>query len=158
MATSDSATASTHSVRSGPGTVQIDLTGQVDSNQSIVIQPDGKILVGGYTEYLAWGYPGAPGEESYGYEQNHSVIRLNADGRLDTSFHDGGVDIIPAAVAPASRYELTAVQPDGKVLIAIAQNTSVQVERFNSDGTRDTAFGQNGAITVGISHEFKTST
>lgn len=155
MATTDSTTASTHSVRSGPGTVQIDLTGQSDENQSIVIQPDGKILVGGYTEYLAWGYPGAPGEESYGYEQNHSVIRLNADGSLDTSFHDGGVDIIPAAIAPASRYELTAVQPDGKVLIAVAQNTSVQVERFNSDGTRDATFGQNGAITVGISHEFK---
>ncbi|MBT2340848.1 MULTISPECIES: calcium-binding protein [Pseudomonas] len=155
MATIDSTTASTHTVRTGPGTVQVDLTGQFDDNQSIVIQPDGKILVGGYTEYLAWGYPGAPGEESYGYEQNHSVIRLNADGSLDTSFHDGGIDLIPAAIAPASRYELTAVQPDGKVLIAIAQNTSVQVERFNSDGTRDASFGQNGAMTIGISHDFK---
>ncbi|ROM65551.1 calcium-binding protein [Pseudomonas brassicacearum] len=155
MATTDSTMANTHTVRTGPGTVQVDLTGQFDDNQSIVIQPDGKILVGGYTEYLAWGYPGAPGEESYGYEQNHSVIRLNADGSLDTSFHEGGVDSIPAAIAPASRYELTAVQPDGKVLIAIALDTGVQVERFNSDGTRDATFGQNGAITVGISHEFK---
>lgn len=155
MATTDNTTVSTHTVRTGPGTVQVDLTGQFDDNQSIVIQPDGKILVGGYTEYLAWGYPGAPGEESYGYEQNHSVIRLNADGSLDTSFHDGGVDIVPAAIAPASRYELTAVQSDGKVLIATALNTGVQVERFNSDGTRDATFGQNGAITVDISHDFK---
>ncbi|WHS59439.1 calcium-binding protein [Pseudomonas sp. G2-4] len=155
MATTDSTMANTHTVRTSPGTVQVDLTGQFDDNQSIVIQPDGKILVGGYTEYLAWGYPGAPGEESYGYEQNHSVIRLNADGSLDTSFHEGGVDSIPAAIAPASRYELTAVQPDGKVLIAIALDTGVQVERFNSDGTRDATFGQNGAITVDISHDFK---
>ncbi|UQI30299.1 calcium-binding protein [Pseudomonas bijieensis] len=155
MATTDNTTVSTHTVRIGPGTVQVDLTGQFDDNQSIVIQPDGKILVGGYTEYLAWGYPGAPGEESYGYEQNHSVIRLNADGSLDTGFHDGGVDIVPAATAPASRYELTAVQPDGKVLIATALNIGVQVERFNSDGTRDATFGQNGAITVDISHDFK---
>ncbi|MGX1176900.1 calcium-binding protein [Pseudomonas sp. R151218B TE3479] len=155
MATTDSAMANTHTVRTGPGTVQVDLTGQFDDNQSIIIQPDGKILVGGYTEYLAWGYPGAPGEESYGYEQNHSVIRLNADGSLDTSFHEGGVDSIPAAIAPASRYELTAVQSDGKVLIAIALDTGVQVERFNSDGTRDATFGQNGAITVDISHDFK---
>jgi len=43
------------------------------------MQPDGKILVKGYSNYLSWGYPGAPGDESYGYEQNHSVIRLNAD-------------------------------------------------------------------------------
>ncbi|MDR6961879.1 putative delta-60 repeat protein [Pseudomonas brassicacearum] len=155
MATTDSTMANTHTVRTGPGTVQVDLTGQFDDNQSIVIQPDGKILVGGYTEYLAWGYPGAPGEESYGYEQNHSVIRLNADGSLDTSFHEGGVDSIPAAIAPPSRYELTAVQPDGKVLIAIALETGLQVERFNSDGTRDATFGQNGAISVDINHAFK---
>ena len=155
MATSDSTMASTHTVRTGPGTVQVDLTGQFDDNQSIIIQPDGKILVGGYTEYLAWGYPGAPGEESYGYEQNHSVVRLNADGSLDTSFHEGGIDLVPAAIAPASRYELTAVQPDGKVLVAVALNTGVQVERFNSDGTRDVSFGQNGAMTVDISHDFK---
>lgn len=155
MATSDSTMANTHTVITGPGTVQVDLTGQLDNNQSIIIQPDGKILVGGYTEYLAWGYPGAPGEESYGYEQKHSVVRLNADGSLDTSFHEGGIDIVPAAIAPASRYELTAVQTDGKVLVAVALNTGVQVERFNSDGTRDASFGQNGAITVDISHDFK---
>jgi serralysin len=155
MATTDSMMASTHTVRTGPGTVQVDLTGQFDDNQSIIIQPDGKILVAGYTEYLAWGYPGAPGEESYGYEQNYSVIRLNADGSLDTSFHEGGVDIIPTMTAPESRYELTAVQPDGKMLVAIALNTDVRVERFNSDGTRDTTFGQNGAVTVGINHDFK---
>ncbi|WLH00330.1 calcium-binding protein [Pseudomonas beijingensis] len=155
MATSDSTMASTHTVRTGPGTVQVDLTGQFDDNQSIIIQPDGKILVGGYTEYLAWGYPGAPGEESYGYEQNHSVVRLNADGSLDTSFHEGGIDIVPAAIAPASRYELTAAQSDGKVLVAVVLNTGVQVERFNSDGTRDASFGQNGARTVDISHDFK---
>ena len=149
--TSNSASASTHTVRTGPGTVQVDLTGEFDDNQSIVIQPDGKILLGGYTEYLAWGYPGAPGEESYGYEQNHSVIRLNADGSLDTGFHEGGVDIVPAAIAPASRSEVTAVQPDGKVLIAIdepAWDGGVQMERFNSDGTRDLTFGKNGTITV----------
>ncbi|EJL05590.1 type I secretion target, putative [Pseudomonas fluorescens Q2-87] len=155
MATTDSMMASTHTVRTGPGTVQVDLTGQFDDNQSIIIQPDGKVLVVGYTEYLAWGYPGAPGEESYGYEQNYSVIRLNADGSLDTSFHEGGVDIIPTTTAPESRYELTAVQPDGKMLVAIALNTDVRVERFNSDGTRDTTFGQNGAVTVNINHEFK---
>jgi len=155
MATADSTTASTHTVRTGPGTVQVDLNGLFDDNQSIIIQPDGKILIGGYTEYLAWGYPGAPGEESYGYEQNHCVVRLNADGSLDTGFHDAGIDIVPAAIAPASRYELTAVQSDGKVLVAVALNTGIQVERYNSDGTRDATFGQDGVMTVGISHDFK---
>ena len=155
MTTFDSTKVDSHTVRTGPGTVQVDLTGQFDDAQSITVQSDGKILIGGYTEYLAWGYPGAPGEESYGYEQNHSVIRLNADGSLDTGFHDGGVDMVPATTAPASRYELTAVQFDGKVLVAVALNTGIQVERYNSDGTRDAGFGQNGVMTVDIGHDFK---
>lgn len=155
MANTADTSVNTHTVRTGPGTVQVDLNGQYDDNQSITVQADGKILVGGYTDYLAWGYPGAPGEESYGYEQNHSVIRLNADGSLDTRFHEGGVDIVPAAVAPDSRYEVTTVQADGKVVVAISLDNSVRVERLNSDGTLDKTFGTNGAVVVDIAHGFK---
>jgi serralysin len=154
MTTSNSATAITHTVRTGPGTVQVDLTGQFDDNQSIIVQPDGKILVGGYTEHLAWGYPGAPGEEAHGYRQDHSIIRLNADGTLDTSFQDGGVDIVPAADDPSERYELSAVQLDGKVLIAIPDGTGIVVERYNSDGTLDATFGQNGSTTLEIEYDY----
>lgn len=154
MATPDSTTASTHTVRTGPGNVQVDLTGQFDDNQSILVQADGKILVGGYTNHLAYGYPGALGEESYDYDQDHSVIRLNADGTLDTSFRDGGVDIVPAADEPSERYELTAVQPDGKVVVAIAEGTGIVLERYNSDGTRDATFGQNGSTTLQIEHDY----
>ena len=155
MANTAATSVNTHTTRTGPGTVQVDLNGQYDDNQSITVQADGKILVGGYTDYLAWGYPGAPGEESYGYEQNHSVIRLNADGSLDTRFHEGGVDIVPAAVAPDSRYEVTTVQADGKVIVAISLDNSVRVERLNSDGTPDKTFGTNGAVVVDIAHGFK---
>jgi serralysin len=154
MATPNGTTATTHTVRTGPGSIQVDLTGQFDDNQSILVQADGKILVGGYTNHLAYGYPGALGEESYDYDEDHSVIRLNADGTLDTSFRDGGVDIVPAAADPSERYELTAVQADGKVLVAIALATDVRVERYNSDGTLDASFGQNGSTTLNINHDY----
>jgi serralysin len=154
MANPNGTTATTHTVRTGPGSIQVDLTGQFDDNQSIIVQADGKILVGGYTEHLVRGYPGAPGEEAYDYKQDHSVIRLNADGSLDTSFQDGGVDIVPAADDPSERYELTAVQADGKVLVAIAEATEIRVERYNSDGTLDATFGQNGSITLNVEHDF----
>ena len=154
MATPNGTTATTHTVRTGPGSIQVDLTGQFDDNQSIIVQPDGKILVGGFTEHLAWGYPGAPGEEAYGFRQDHSIIRLNADGSLDTSFQDGGVDIVPAAQDPSERNELTALQLDGKVLIAIPDGTGIVVERYNSDGTLDATFGQNGSTTLNIDHDY----
>lgn len=155
MDVTDSKSVASHTVRTGPGSIQVDLTGQADKNQSIIVGPDGKILVSGFTEYLAWGYPGAPGEESYGYEQDHSIVRLNADGSLDTTFGGDGIDIVPAARAPEARGEKTVVQADGKILIAVGLADSVQLERYNSDGTPDTTFGTNGVTSIDIAYDFR---
>ncbi|WP_263265007.1 calcium-binding protein [Pseudomonas sp. RIT-PI-S] len=154
MATHNASTAS-HIVRSSPGTVSVDLTGLLDDNQSITLQLDGKILLGGYSQHLEYGYQGAPGEESYAYDLDHSVVRLNADGSLDTSFAQGGVDIVPAGLLPDWMDETMTVQANGKVLAATAVDDGLRVQRFNSDGTLDTTFGTGGAIIVNVTHDYR---
>ena len=62
----------------------------------MALQPDGKILVAGYT--FPW---------------ELSVVRYAPDGRLDRSFGSGGV-----AVGPSGRALGLAIQPDGKIVAA----------------------------------------
>lgn len=103
-------------------------SGFTDNNsvvRSIAIQSDGKILVGG-----AFGtYNGASGKIS--------IIRLNTDGTIDTSFNTGtGFNGLVYTLA---------IQSDGKILVGgtfstyngVAQNFII---RLNTDGTKDTTF------------------
>ncbi|MCF7536357.1 calcium-binding protein [Pseudomonas petrae] len=148
MNTNASTSVLTHTVTTGVGTVSVDLTGQLDYAESVLVNSNGQILVGGYSQHLAWGYPGAPGEESYGYELDHSVVRLDPNGRPDTAFGEGGVDVVPASIDLEWDYGIMAVQPDGRVVAAHSVEGGIRVERFNSDGTLDSTFGKDGAQTI----------
>ncbi|WP_263262939.1 M10 family metallopeptidase C-terminal domain-containing protein [Pseudomonas sp. RIT-PI-S] len=148
MATTDNNVTSTHTVRTGAGTVMVDLTGGDETASSVTLQADGKILVGGYSSHIFNGYPGSEGE-TYATRDDHAVVRLNADGTLDTSFAQSGIAIVPAEIDTDSDYVM-AVQADGKVLSAHISG-GVTVERFNLDGTRDTSFGGTGTITLPVS-------
>jgi len=70
--------------------------------KSVVVQPDGKVLIGGYFATVN------------GTNRN-GIARLNADGSLDSSFD-------PGAGADGSVRSI-ALQRDGKVLIAGEFNT-----------------------------------
>jgi uncharacterized delta-60 repeat protein/uncharacterized repeat protein (TIGR01451 family) len=92
--------------------------------ESIIIQPDGKILVGGdFTTFN-------------GVPKNH-LIRLNSDGSIDNTFNIG-------TGANSSVYSII-LQPDGKILVAgyftafnsVSQNRLV---RLNADGSVDNTF------------------
>lgn len=130
------ATSTTHIVRSAPGQVSVDLSGMGDESKAITVQADGKILVAGYSDYISYSYPGSP-LGYYSTLENYSMIRLNADGTLDTSFGQGGAIIIDGEVDDDRAYYL-AVQLDGKI---IATSDSGVVQRFNIDGSLDTSFG-----------------
>ena len=70
-------------------------TGAYDSVQSLIMQPDGKVLVAGRLYSI----------NSTNY---NTVARLNADGSLDANFHNPITD----------GYVMTvALQPDGNVLL-----------------------------------------
>ncbi|MBV9341623.1 MAG: hypothetical protein JO159_12125 [Acidobacteria bacterium] len=94
-----------------------------------------------------------------------SVVRLNSDGSLDTSFGNRGLTIPPSvptgwgfSAGPAL------VQPDGKILLGatasnIGYRTSVfqtLLARYNADGTPDTTFGKGGSIQVAASQGVTT--
>ncbi len=112
--------------------------------ESVVIQPDGKILVGGAFSVAFV----STHTESVFY---NGVVRLNADGSRDASF-------VPATSSVFETGRVTevnsvALQVNGKILIGgrIFTNTISPVSgavRLNADGTLDTTFNA-GAISSG---------
>jgi len=109
---------------------------------SVVIQPDGKIVVGGSASnpLLA-----------------SAIARLNPDGSLDDSFGNGGV--VTTSVAANSAYSALAIQPDGKLLAAgsgafphdgFDNSKAILVARYNSDGSLDMSFDTNGIAMTSI--------
>ena len=103
-----------------------------DIVSAVALQPDGKILVGGrFTSYN--------GNNAY-----NSLVRLNPNGTIDTSFNLGGIGFY---VAPNNVVMAIMVQPDNKILVAgnlSSYNNDAQatrkIIRLNSDGTSDINF------------------
>ena len=151
MASTDSKPTIDYTVRTGPGTVQVDPSTGGDQTWSIILQPDGKIIVGGESFQTAIGYPGSPGDESYGTRGSFTSVRLNSDGSLDNSLGQEGIALVPASLDPEDEaYYVMAVQADGKVLSAQPGLGGLKVERFNLDGTLDTSFGKGGAAALDV--------
>jgi len=93
---------------------------------SFVLQPDGKVLIGGWFT-------------SYDGASRSGIARLNVDGGLDADFNPG------TGISNADDVLALALQPDGKVLIGgnfttyngTARN---RIARLNTDGSLDVAF------------------
>jgi uncharacterized delta-60 repeat protein len=106
-----------------------------DYGQSLVIQPDGKILLGGYC--------------FNGSSWDFCIARFNSDGTLDTTFGTSGKVIQPIG-SLADYGQSLAIQPDGKILLGgycnNGSNLDFCIARFNSDGTLDTTFGTSGKV------------
>jgi uncharacterized delta-60 repeat protein len=98
--------------------------------ESVVLQPDGKILVAGqYTSYS-------------GSVQNR-IIRINTDGTRDTTFNSGTGFGGPT-------YAL-ALQSDGKIIcahqnLAYSGSTTRYITRINTNGTFDNTFNANTIV------------
>ncbi|HZH72774.1 MAG TPA: hypothetical protein VFD91_09805, partial [Mariniphaga sp.] len=108
---------------------------------ALALQADGKILVGG-------------SYSSYNGQQANSIIRLNTDGSVDTSFDIGtGVGISYSLTGDGYIYDIE-VQPDGKIIIGGSfnvyngQSTIGSIARLNSDGSLDTSFDINAEIGI----------
>jgi uncharacterized delta-60 repeat protein len=105
---------------------------------AIAIQPDGKYVV---TGSAAGGM---------------TVLRHMPDGSLDPSFSGDGIATKQVGTSTSNARSLV-IQPDGKILaggISTFGSGSIQydfaVVRFNADGTIDSTFGTDGAVTVTI--------
>ena len=109
------------------GTLDATFNSGVGANnfvQTITIQSDGKIIIGGYFN-------------SYnGFSRNY-IARLNADGTLEANFNAGS--------GASSAVNTTTIQSDDKIIIGgnftSFNNTTInRFARLNSDGTLDTTF------------------
>jgi uncharacterized delta-60 repeat protein len=97
------------------------------------LQGDGKIVVAGSI---------ATNQN----QQQPGLLRYNSDGTLDPNFGIGGKVVIGGTNAgPAFAV---AVQTDGKILAAAPANLHLTVFRFNSNGSVDNTFGNNGATAI----------
>lgn len=105
---------------------------------SVAVQPDGKIVVVGTStnESNRWVI---------------SVTRYNTDGSLDITF--GGDGVVDVAVSTENTLGFSvALQSDGKIVVAgYSINVSdydFAVVRYNTDGSPDTSFGDDGFVIV----------
>lgn len=102
-----------------------------------VVQPDGKILVQGFVS-------AAPD-----FTTRSFIRRFSAEGKLDESFGNRGtVSIEPTGFAIA-----LLIQSDGKLLTTVAVSGDNQQSynvllRYNTDGSPDKTFGQNGSVRI----------
>jgi uncharacterized delta-60 repeat protein len=103
-----------------------------DSAAAVALQPDGKILVAGYTVA--------------GMNNNAIVYRLNPNGSFDASFGQNGTRQIVSSTGEGARA--LALQPDGKIIVAGDGGDDAVVYRLNSDGSNDQTFNGTGRLGI----------
>ena len=119
----------------GDGKVFTDVGIDMDFGNSVALQPDGKIIVGGYT--------------GSGNSNAFSAVRYNPDGSLDTSFNGSG-KVVTTIEGGNARANSVAIQTDGKVILVgyavVSGNVNFVLVRYNANGTLDTSFGNEGKV------------
>ena len=107
---------------------------------ALLIQPDGKIIVGG---------------NFFDYNGNSArgLMRLYPNGTLDTSFNAG------TGVGAGAIYQMV-LQNDGKIIIGGSFNSydgvnTNKIARINTDGTRDISFQTGTFPNAGFNQDVK---
>lgn len=110
-----------------------------DRGRKSVLQNDGKIVV--------------IGASNNGSNDDFAVVRYNTDGSLDSSFDNDGK--VTTAFGPLNDgANSVAIQNDGKIVVAgyasNGSNLDFAVARYNTDGSLDTTFDNDGKVTMAI--------
>lgn len=111
------------------------------------LQTDGKIIVGGYSANNL-------------NNTDFAIIRFNPDGSIDNSFGNNG--IIKTAIGSGNDdlFSLR-VQSDGKILAAGTTDNGTFdfcLVRYNSDGSLDNSFGNNGIVITDFDNRYDRAT
>ncbi len=110
-----------------------------DSVISVIQQGDGKLVLGVRSYSFV---------NSYSDKYDYSIVRLNADGSLDSSFGTGGKAGIP--MGNFSDVVTSVIQQaDGKLVLGgyssrDAGNSDYSIVRLNANGSLDSSFGTGG--------------
>jgi len=121
----------------GNGVVVYQLTdvlgSALDDPNSLLVQPDGKILIGGGTLYLD------------PVVQRGFFARLLSDGSIDPTL---AAELLPEGIAMGAGNRLLGLQSDGKILFATTAAGNCTVLRYSASGNGlDPAFGGDGIVT-----------
>ena len=117
---------------------------------SVVVQQDGKIVVGGYSFFDS--------QTVAGYITTFFLYRLNSNGTTDTTFGTNGI-VITSFYDQMMRAQITAlaIQPDGRIVatgyttsISSGGIVSIAAARYNTDGSPDSTFDGDGKILINI--------
>ncbi|MBA1290617.1 hypothetical protein [Pseudomonas japonica] len=135
------------------GIATFDIAEGHDFAHAVAVQADGKLLIAGNSETSA-------------SDVDFSVIRLNQDGSLDTSFGDNGKAIFDFQAGPDTAQTIN-VRDDGRILLTgSGQNTAGNADfaalQLNPNGTLDTTFGDRADglhyLTGGYGNNFLAGT
>lgn len=110
---------------------------------ALLLQPDGKIVVGG---------------SFYDNALDFALVRYNPNGTLDTGF--GGDGKIATNFIGLSNDQIASLvlQPDGKIVafgssdLGIMYNSVFAMARYNADGSLDAGFDGDGITTLDIAN------
>lgn len=117
--------------------------GRISSISDVAVQSNGKIvIVGTFISNSGTG--------------DFITVRFNSDGSLDTNFDGDGI-VITTVTSSGDQAYTVALQTDGKIVVggyaAIGINTSgFALVRYNSDGSLDTTFGDQGKVIKAITN------
>jgi uncharacterized delta-60 repeat protein len=140
---------------SADGKVQTNFTSQYDKLADVVVQPDGKIVVGGTAAYWMVDIPDA-------LEERAALARYNLDGTLDSTFGGGDGKVTTSfhsrlCGGSNESYGL-AIQPDGKIVEGGSAGCAATVGdsphprwafvRYQPNGKLDPTFGGDGRVVT----------
>lgn len=110
-----------------------------DRGSTLVLQSDGKVVVGGMA--------------SNGRNDDFALARYNANGTLDTTFGVNGLVRTDFGIGDDRLLSL-ALQPDGKIVAGgkafNGRNNDFALARYNTDGSLDTSFAIGGLIATNL--------
>lgn len=118
-----------------------DIQGTDDGGYAMALQPDGKIVVGGYAVNVSG-------------NKDFALVRYNYDGSLDTTFNGTG-KVVTDFNGTSDRVWGIALQSDGKIVAAgetvsavFPGTNDIALARYNTNGTLDTTFNLTGKVTT----------
>ncbi len=113
----------------GVNGIDTTIIGSNSSGNSVVLQPDGKIVVAGYAG------------------DNFAVVRYTISGTLDTTFGTGGKDTTGFGTSVAVGNSVV-IQADSEIVAGGSTGSAFALARYKVNGIPDSTFGTNGKITT----------
>jgi len=126
------------------GKVVLDANQYPISAPAMVIQPDGKIVVGGLIKKSS--------DATSPDRADLWLARFNGDGSLDSGFGAGGIVTTDLDGHTEGFYDLAISPAGGLLLLGVSDNSSMVVAsvilRYRANGSLDSSFGVAGKLTL----------